>query len=84
MVKKRYKGYFRVEDTLVKNDKDLYDRYQFVGPLYAFWGTFDSHSYKALFRELDSNYTSNSSKYYSSKCNTEDLSNQYITFAERR
>lgn len=84
IMKLRCKGYFRVEDTLVKNDKDLYDRYLFVGPLYAFWGTFDSHSYKALFRELDTNHASNSNKYYSSKCNTEDLTNQYITFAERR
>ncbi|MBE6131602.1 MAG: hypothetical protein E7183_07755 [Erysipelotrichaceae bacterium] len=84
IMKLRFKGYYRIEDTKLKDDTGLYDRYQFVGPLYAFWGTFDSHSYKALFRELDSNYTSNSSKYYSSKCNTEDLSNQYITFAERR
>lgn len=84
IMKLRYKGYLKVEDTLVKNDTGLYDRYQFVGPLYAYWGTFDSHSYKSLFRELDCNYTSNSNQYYSSKCNTKDLNNQYITFAERR
>lgn len=80
----RFKGYYKLEDTEVKNDSGLYDRYQFIGPLYEFWGTFDSHNYSSLFRELDNNYSENEDNSYVVKTSSKELVEEYITEARRR
>ena len=80
----RFKGYYKLEDTEVKNDSGLYDRYQFIGPLYEFWGTFDSHNYTSLFDELDTNYSDNEDKSYVIRSSSEGLVNEYISEARRR